>query len=217
MGIRQLWNHENVYMRVLLLYGLFTLLSNSTFLLGYYFLPEGFMRGSPQAQVVRFAFSDTDTFWSEFALTLLFNFSMVAYCVLGNLFRKFGFPIGYVLPIVLGITSGLIAGTNSFIASDLKQYNAWDGAALSMSIGGLEMLAYILIVVSTVRFGVYQYNRWWQWKATKLMNLRDVKLSPSEIFCLAGGIVLLIVAAYRETAMPYEPIAGAVSFIQTIV
>jgi hypothetical protein len=30
-----------------MLYGLYTILSNACFLIGYYLLPEGFMRGSP--------------------------------------------------------------------------------------------------------------------------------------------------------------------------
>jgi len=214
MSISQLWKHENVFMRVLMLYGLFTLVSNSTFLIGYYFLPEGFMRGSPLVAAGHFAV--TGTFWSELALTLMFNFSIVAYCVLANLFQKFSFPIGYVLPISLGITTGLISGTNSFSSSDVKQYNAWDGAALGMSIGGLEMLAYILVVASTAGFGVYLSNRWWQWKPAKVKNLGDIRLSRSEIFCLAGGIILLLVAAYRETAMPHGLVAVAVRFIQNI-
>jgi hypothetical protein len=37
-----------VFSRALLLYGLYTLLSNAFFLIGYYLLPESFMRGSPR-------------------------------------------------------------------------------------------------------------------------------------------------------------------------
>jgi hypothetical protein len=214
MGINQMWKHENVFLRVLMLYGFYTLLSNSAFLIGYYFLPEGLVRGSPQAAAGRFA--ATGTFWSELALTLMFNLSVVAYCVLANLFKKFSFPLGNALPISLGISSGLIAGTNSFTSSDLKEINAYDGAALSIGIGGIEMLAYILVVASTVGFGVYQYNRWWQWKAAKSMNLSDIRLSPSEIICFAGGIILLIIAACKETAMPNELITAAVRIIQNI-
>lgn len=196
--------HENVFKRVLWLYGLYTLLSNATYLLGYYLLPEGFMRGSPQVAVGRLA--ATGTFWSEFALTLLFNLGLVVVIsVLANLNQVKGFPGGYIVPIVLGTVTGLISGTNSFAASDLKQINAWDGTALGISIGGLEMLAYILIIASTVSLGVYQYRSWWkwsgEWKPTKTINLRDVTLSRAEVLCLISGIALLIIAAYRETVM----------------
>jgi hypothetical protein len=204
MTSQQPMAHESVFKRVLWLYGLYTLLFNAVYLLGYYFLPEGFMRGSPQVAVGRLA--ATGTFWSEMAFTLLFNLGMVVVMsVILNFNQVKGFPAGYLMPISLGLISGLISGTNSFAASDLKQYNAWDGMALSISVGGVEMLAYILIIASTVSFGVYQYRSWWRWsgawKPTKKMNLRDVRLSAAELLCLVMGILLLILSAYRETVM----------------
>jgi hypothetical protein len=200
MNTSTVQTQNGVFKRILWLYGLYMLLSNATYLLGYYLLPEGFMRGSPQVSVGRLA--ATGTFWSEFALTLLFNLGLVVVVsVLLNLNQVKGFSMGYIMPISLGIISGLISGTNSFAASDLRQYNAWDGMALGISIGGLEMLAYILVIASTVGLGVYQYRSWWQWKSTKVMNLRDVRLSRAELLCLIAGILLLFFAAYRETVM----------------
>lgn len=106
-------------------------------------------------------------------------------------------------PISLGLFSGLISGTNSFAASNLRDYNAWDGMAFGLSIGGVEMLAYILVIAATAGLGVYPYRSWWRWSGAwapvKLRRLRDIRLSRSEIACLALGIVLLIAAAYRET------------------
>jgi hypothetical protein len=169
-------------------------------MIGYYLLPEGFMRGSLPTVPARLA-NNTHTFRSGFALTLLFNLGVVVISLFANLFQKKGLPVGCIVPVSLGIVSGLTSGTNSFVASDLKQYNAWDGAALAMSVRGLEMMSYMLIISSTISFGVYQSTRWVQGKYTKVMNLSDVRLSKSEIICLVSGIVLLIVAAYRETAM----------------
>ena len=199
---------ETVWKRVLWLYGLYMLLSNAAYLFGYSVLPEGFMRGSPQVAVGRLVDGAT-SFWSEFGLTLVFNLGLVAVTgVLLNLNQVGGFPAGYVVPISLGLVSGLISGTNSFAASDLRAYNAWDGMALGLSIGGVEMLAYILVIAATAGLGVYQYRSWWrwsgEWQPAKLKRLRDVRLSRSEIVCLALGVLLLIAAAYRETwlAMP---------------
>ena len=73
--------------------------------------------------------------------------------------------------------------------------------ALGLIIGNVEVLANLLIIASTVNIGVYQYRNWWQWKPTKAMSLRDIRLSRSEILCLTGGILLLIFATYRETGM----------------
>jgi hypothetical protein len=200
MTSHQTTGHESVFKRVLWLYGLYTLLSNAMYLLGYYLLPEGFMRGSPRMAPARVA--ATGTFWSEFALTFLINLALVILLsVIWNVLQVKGFPLGYLYPIALAVGTGLTSGTNSFLASDLRQYNAWDGMALGISIGGVEILAYILIIASTGSLGVYQYRSWWQWKPTKVMNLRDVRLSRAEMLCLTSGILLLIIAAYRETLM----------------
>jgi hypothetical protein len=191
---------DGVFKRILLLYGLYSLLTNAAYLLGYYLLPEGFMRGSPGMTPARVA--ATGTFWSEFALTFLINLVLVILLsVILNVLQVKGFPLGYLYPIAFAVNTGLVSGTNSFLLSDLRQYNVWDGMALNLSIGGLEMLANILIIASTVSLGVYQYSSWWQRKPTKVMNLRDVRLSRAEVLCLISGIVLLLIAAYRETVM----------------
>lgn len=68
-----------------------------------------------------------------------------------------------------------------------------------------QTLGFILLAAATVPLGVYHYRSWWRWsgrwKPEKVMNLRDIRLSRSEAVCLAVGMFLLIIAAYRETAM----------------
>ena len=190
--------HDRVFKRVLLLYGLFMLLSNAAYVLAYYFLPEGFLRGSPVQTTARVA--ATGTFWSQMALTFLMNLGLLlVFSVCLNLFQVRGFPVGYLWPIVTAVQSGVVAGTNSFLLSDLTKVNVRDGTAMSLSIGGLEFLAYILVIASTVSLVVYQFNSWTQLRPTKLKNLRDVRLSRAEVLCLIGGIALLFVAAYLET------------------
>ena len=194
---------ENVFKRILWLYGLYSLLNLISFLTGYYLLPEGFMRGSPYSAIGSFVASAT-SFWGEFGLTLLFNLGTVfIVCILTNLQQFKRIPIGYVVPVVLGIVSGLTSGTNSFSNSDLKLFNAWDGMALGMSIGGVEMLSYILVISATANIGLYNYESLRQSKGEKLKNLRDIKLSVSEIFCLGLGILMIVFAAYRETVMAF--------------
>jgi hypothetical protein len=122
-----------------------------------------------------------------------------------NLNQVNGFPTGYLLPISLGISGGLIAGTNSFTASDLTRYNAWDGMALGLSIGGLEMAAYILILAATADLVMYQYRSWWRWsgeyKPVKVRSFRELKLGRSEAIALGVAVLLLLLAAVRETLM----------------
>jgi len=192
--------HDSVFKRVLLLYGLFMLLSNAAYVLAYYFLPEGFLRGSPVQTTARVA--ATGTFWSQMALTFLMNLGLLlVFSVCLNLFQVRGFPVGYLWPIVTAVQSGVVAGTNSFLLSDLTKVNVRDGMALSLSIGGIEFLASILVIASTVSIVVYQFSSWTQLRPTKLKNLRDVRLSRAEVLGVIAGITLLFVAAYREAAM----------------
>ncbi len=56
---QQKQEQDNVFKRFLWLYGLYALLNMITFLIGYYLLPEGFMRGSPQLTFATLAASAT--------------------------------------------------------------------------------------------------------------------------------------------------------------
>ena len=201
MNATQNQTHENVFKRILWLYGLYSLLNLVSFLTGYYLLPEGLMHGSPYSAIGSFVATASSS-WSEFGFTLFFNLgTLIVVCVLTNLQQLRGIPMGYVVPIILGILSGLVSGTNSFAASDLKQFNAWDGMALGMSIGGLEMLAYVLVISATANIGLYNYGNLLQWHGKKIKNLREIRLSTPEVFCLGLGILLIVFAAYRETVM----------------
>ncbi len=202
-----LLTQDSLVKRVLVLYGLYTLLNNAAFLAGYYFLPEGFLRGSAVTNAGQLVASQS-SFWGQFAMTLLFNIGwMVTLIILANLNQVRGFPAGYLLPITLGIVGGLIVGSNSFVSSNVDQYSAREGLALGNSIGGLEMLGYLLIIAATVRFGIYQYKSWWRWSGewapTKLMSIRDLRLSGREWLTVAAGLLLIILGAYRETLMAF--------------
>jgi hypothetical protein len=191
--------------RVLWLYGIYMLLSNAAYVAGYALLPEGVMRQSPSVAAGRIV-AGASSFWGELGLTLLFNVGLVVVVALiMNLNQVRGFPVGYLYPIVLGVVSGLISGTNSFASSDLTQFNARDGMALGLSIGNLEMLGYILMLAATVRYGVYQYRSWWRWSGewspTKRMQIRDVRLTRSEWLALGLGLACIILAGVRETVM----------------
>lgn len=62
-----------------------------------------------------------------------------------------------------------------------------------------------LIIAATVRLGIYQYSSWRDLKGTKVMNLRDVRFTRSEIVSLLVGLGMLIFAAVRETLMAMNP------------
>ncbi len=197
---------DHVLKRALLLYGLHALLFNIFFVFAYYVLPDGLMRSSPQMGAAE-AVARQSSFWSQFAMIVFFNLGVVTLIVvLCNFNRIKGVPVGYLVPVSLAITGGLVVGTNSFLSDNLDRYHSVrEAMALGQTIGGLETLGFILIVAATVPLGVYHYRSWWRWtgrwKPEKVMNLRDIRLSGSEAICLAVGIFLLLLAAYRETAM----------------
>jgi hypothetical protein len=196
---------DGVLKRALWLYGLHTVLNNGTYLLGFYLLLQGFMRAGPQVAVGRIV-AQENSFWSQLGLTLLFNLVLMSgLAIVLNLNRVKTVPAGYLIPVVLGITGGLVSGTNSFASSDLTRYNAWEEMALGLSIGGLEMLAYVLVVAATANLTMYQYRSWWrwsgEWKATRVRSFRDLKVTRSEALTLAVAVLLLLAAAYKETAL----------------
>lgn len=198
--------HGSVFTRILCLYGLNTLLFNVFLVISYYLLPEGFIRGTPLTAAGEVV-SGADSFWVQFGLTLFFNLGiMTTISIAANFSQVKGFSVGFLIPIILGIAGGLVVGTNSFVADDLDRYtNVREAMVLGQTIGGLETLGFILVIAATVKYGVYQYRSWWrwgkEWEPKKVMPIRDVRLSRKEILCLVMGILLLVIAAFRETAM----------------
>lgn len=207
MALSQQLQTDGVGKRAMILYGLHAVLNNGSYLFGFYLLPQGFMRAGPQVAVGG-AVAEAGSFWFQLLLTLLFNLVLMSgLAVVLNLNRVKTVPAGYLVPIVLGITGGLISGTNSFAASDLTHYNAWEGMALGLSIGGIEMLAYVLIVAATANLTVYQYRSWWrwsgEWKPTRVLGFRDLRLTRSEVLTLVVALLLILAAAYKETAFSF--------------
>lgn len=203
MNTSQVQAQDRVFKRILWLYGLYTLLSNASFLIGYHLLPERCMRGGHIGAIADFV-AAPETFWPEFGRTLLTNIGIVTVlCIALNLMKVKDFSLGYVLPIFLGITSGLVLGTNSFALDDLSHYSVREGMALGLSVGEVEMLGYILVIAATVKLGIYQRQSWWKWnhKFIKVIDFRDIRLSNQEILFLVIGILLVIFGAYRETMM----------------
>ncbi|MBI5033943.1 MAG: hypothetical protein HZB51_25770 [Chloroflexi bacterium] len=194
----------SVFKQVLVLFGLYTLIANATFLIGYHFLPEGFLRNSPITTSGQIA-NQPESFAEQFALTLLFNLGFqVGLIIILNFNQVKGMPAAYLVPLYLAIMGGLIPGSNSFVASDLDQYSVREGLALAYSIGMLETLGFILIIAGTVPCGVYQYHSWWQLsKPTQLMRIRDIRLKRWEWLAILAGVLLVICSSYRETLMAF--------------
>jgi hypothetical protein len=208
MKMVKTFTQENVFKRILWLYGLRTLISNISLLAGYHLLPEGIFRGaSPFAALV----ARQSNFWLHFGETIIINFSFIAFGVGMSLFMyREGIPFGYGIPIATGIFGGLILGSNSFM-DDLSRYSVLEGLVRGYSIGELEVLAYIFIIASTAGISIYMDTTPWyslKTKMVKVKNFRDIRLSRQEWIVLLIGIFLLIIAGYNETMLWFTEVIG---------
>jgi hypothetical protein len=142
------------------------------------------------------------TWRGQFVRTLAMNLGVVCgLCATLNLQRVRGFSLGYFVPISLGVVSGLILGTNSFVGMDLRSVPFLAGTAHGMTIGGAEMLGYVLVTAATVRLGIYRRETWTRWndRFERVGRLKDVRLEWAECVALVLGIGLVIVGAWRES------------------
>jgi len=192
---------RTVVLRVLFLYGLYMLLHQVVFLIAYFGLPEKWLVGSPWFRTGEWAAAG-GTWSGQFVRTLVTNLGVVCgLCATLNLQRVRGFSVGYFMPIWLGLMTGLVLGTNSFAGMDLRGPLPflW-GTAQALTIGGAEMLGYILVTAATVKLGIYRRGSWrWNDRFERVGRLRDVRLEWAEWLALTVGIGLVIVGAWRES------------------
>ncbi len=193
---------RTVLLRVLWLYGLYMLLHQVAFLIAYFGLPEKWLVGSPWFRIGEWAVAG-GTWTGQFVRTLITNLGVVCgLCATLNLQRVRAFSLGYSVAIWMGVMTGLVLGTNSFVGMDLRGPLPflW-GTAQGMLIGGAEILGYILVTAATVKLGIYRRETWWRWndRFERMGRLRDVRLEWAEWVVLAMGIGLVIVGAWRES------------------
>ncbi len=192
---------RTVLLRVLFLYGLYMLLHQVVFLIGYFGLPEKWLVGSPWFRIGEWAAAG-GTWSGQFVRTLITNLGVVCgLCATLNLQRVRGFSVGYFMPIWLGVMTGLVLGTNSFVEMDLRGPLPFlAGTAHAMLIGGAEILGYILVTAATVKLEIYRRETWrWNDRFERVERLRDVRLEWAEWMALAMGVGLVIVGAWRES------------------
>jgi hypothetical protein len=72
-----------------------------------------------------------------------------------------------------------------------------------MTVGGMEMLGYVMVVASTVRLELYRYESWWRWKqaVAKVKSLLEIRLTRLDLLVLLIGVLLIVIGGYRETCM----------------
>jgi hypothetical protein len=185
--------HENVLVRAISLWLLCFALLTVAWFVSYYFLPIGILRGVfPSANLPL-----GNTFFSVFLTIVLFNLIVACgFTIVANLLSVKSFPLGYFYPLIQIILYGIFLGTDSFGISHgnrlFPSLTVFNGA------GPYELTTYILIAAATAKISVYNQTGWMGGSFLRNRKLSEIKLSHSETFAIALGILLLFIAAIIE-------------------
>ncbi len=187
---------HNLAVRILSSYAVFVVLLSVTYIFGLYVLPEGALKDFPL--VANVALGKEHTFVTQVLKTIAFNLMLVSMIIVANMFRVRSLPFGY-LPIWANTAiMGLMAGSNSFSGSISSRTTY--GWTMFLKIGFLEFSSYILACAATVGLTMFYADRWRGTRFRKVMRLKELKLTKSEVYLLILSLVLLILAAFNEWA-----------------
>jgi len=194
--------HPRLWHRVVVAFGLYAILNLVSFAVGYFLLPRGALLNTPWTALGVVA-AEARTPLSQFLATLGFNLAFALLLGAGlNLQRVRGFPAGYLSIFAAGIVSGLIAGTNSFAVQSISPYTL-EGWWVALRVQHVELLAYTVLVASTIAVGLRDYSSWLPWKAKEsvIRTWRQIRLSRQEWLGIAIAVALLLLGAYNETVL----------------
>ncbi len=123
MRLTQKLVQPNVLKRTLWAFMIFYLVPTlSAFAIGYFFLPEGFLRGGPTPTPAEFV-AQQEGFWSQFLSTIGFNLGFILLIGVGcNTQSVRKLPLGYLYVLIQAIMMGIVAGTNSFVVQAISPY-----------------------------------------------------------------------------------------------
>ena len=196
--MKRLLCHEAWPVRSLSLLGLITVLFVVTWTLSYYLLPEGILRGRSGAAVLA-GEEAASSFALEFLRIAAINLVMMGVVIFANrLLRVYGYPLGYLLPVIWSMTYAVTLGTNSF-SIPLPEPMAPSLQVLGRS-GPYEIAAYVLAATATYGVSANRFRR--------LIPPDSEPIEPTPLFVknvdwvgLGLGVALLITANAYEAYM----------------
>lgn len=190
----------NLKERILWAFILFLALFFTCVVVGYYFLPEGILKGKNPLQ-------NWDTSKNIALSTLqIFSFNSISVLVIiaAGLFgqkksyHKNYLSIGYVAFFSLICLNGIVLGTWSFsvesvpvplFARFLRTFDLFHRAGL------WEMLGQLMITCATAHISIILTNG----KDTQTKTIRSIRLLKTEQWVIVLGIVLMIIGAVVES------------------
>ncbi len=182
---------DRVFVRFVSLLMLTMLIFLGFWMIGYYLLPEGILRGK-FASAALVGDSAADTFIAEFSRIAVVNLMMLAPIVAGNfIFKHKEIPLGYVIPVIWGGIYALIIGTNS---TSIAMPERMSPSLMILTRSGLyEISAYVLAAAAT--FGISAY------RVIRFIPPESEKITPAPLLknaihwpALMIAIMLLLVA-----------------------
>ncbi|MFC7226087.1 hypothetical protein N0B31_01625 [Salinirubellus salinus] len=188
-------NHENVLVRFVASWVVFTTLFVAAWYVGYYLLPEGVLRGAagvgartPYLGNVR----------AEFLSILGFNLLFALVLVGANTFRSVETPLGHLVLLVTFVQGGLVWGSNSLV---IQAGRLEPSLAVALGRSGLyELTAFVAIAVATRGVMLWHQRSGPRWREEfeRVRSVRDWHVSLGEWVMLLAGLVLLAGANYVE-------------------
>ena len=190
-------NHDRVVVRFAALWLLCATCFTLAWYVAYQALPAGLLRGGSASLLPEYAGSLT----AEFLTILAWNLGFGLVVVAANTFRSVRTPMGYLVVLVSWVQGAVVWGTDSLAISAGRL-----APSLSVALGrsGLyELTAFVAIAVATR--GVMLWHQpttpRWSVEFDRVRSPRDWTLSRREAVALAGGLLLLAAANYREALM----------------
>jgi|GEM_PF-593139 len=197
-------NHDDVLVRFVSLWLVVAGAFAAAWVLSYYLLPRGLLRGGNPAASADYAGSVSREFLTLFG----WNVAVSLIAVAANTLRSVNTPLGYVVQVVQAPRYGAIWGTGS-LAIGAGERIPPSLAVLVERSGPMEITAFVAIVVATrgVMLWHQESGPRWQEEFERVRSPGDWSLTRREWGFLLSGYLLLAVACYRE-AVAIAQVAG---------
>ncbi|GAB7093470.1 hypothetical protein JCM30237_06220 [Halolamina litorea] len=197
-------NHDDVLVRFVSLWLLVATVFTLSWVVSYYLLPQGLLRGGNPVAEAEYAGSVSREFLTLFG----WNVAVSLIAVAANTLRSVNTPMGYVIEVVQAPRYGAVWGTGS-LAIGSGERIVPSLAVLVERSGPMEITAVVAIVVSTRGLMLWHQRSGPRWREEfeRVRSPQDWSLDRREWAMLVGGYSLLAVACYRE-AVAIAAVAG---------
>jgi len=191
--------HEKLPVRFGSLLGIVLIAFFAAWFVGYYFLPEGALRGRNVAQALSGSSLAGGSVWLEWLRILAINLGAMFLLVIApNLIRTpRNYPLGYSTVTILAVIFGMMIGTNSFTLSlGSKQ----PPSLMVLGSSGLyEIIAYVLSAAATTSLSRYRLIG--QWPRQTIERIAYAKLNSvnreRNIGVLLAVIILVVACGWE--------------------